>query len=86
MAFVSTFDHTNSMTDNIMNSEKLQQLKDNYANMIVDRLDMDTLCQLAFDLLVANYDDISEEQLKADIVDLYDEKTCLLYTSDAADE
>ena len=75
MAFVSTFDHTNSMTDNIMNPEKLQQLKDNYANMIVDRLDMDTLCQLAFDLLVANYDDISEEQLKAEIVDLYDEKT-----------
>ena len=75
MAFVSTFDHTNSMTDNIMNSEKLQQLKDNYANMIVDRLDMDTLCQLAFDLLVASYDDISEEQLKAEIVDLYDEET-----------
>ena len=75
MAFVSTFDHTNSMTDNIMNSEKLQQLKDNYANMIVDSLDMDSLCQLAFDLLVANYDDISEEQLKAEIVDLYDEKT-----------
>ena len=75
MAFISTFDHTNSMTDNIMNSEKLQQLKDNYANMIVDRLDMDTLCQLAFDLLVANYDDISEEQLKAEIVDLYDEET-----------
>ena len=75
MAFVSTFDHTNSMTDNIMNPEKLQQLKDNYANMIVDSLDMDSLCQLAFDLLVANYDDISEEQLKAEIVDLYDEKT-----------
>ena len=75
MAFVSTFDHTNPMTDSIMNSEKLQQLKDNYANMIVDRLDMDTLCQLAFDLLVANYDDISEEQLKAEIVDLYDEET-----------
>ena len=74
MSFVSTFDHTNSMTDNIMNSEKLQQLKDNYANMIVDSLDMDSLCQLAFDLLVANYDDISEEQLKAEIVDLYNEE------------
>ena len=75
MAFVSTFDHTNSMTDNIMNSEKLQQLKDNYANMIVDSLDMDSLCQLAFDLLVSNFDDISEEQLMAEIVDLYDEET-----------
>ena len=75
MAFLSTFDHTNTMTDNTMNSEKLQQLKDNYANMIVDSLDMDSLCQLAFDLLVANYDDISEEQLKGEIVDLYDEET-----------
>ena len=75
MAFLSTFDHTNPMTDNIMNPEQLQQLKDNYANMIVDSLDMDSLCQLAFDLLIANYDDISEEQLKAEIVDLYDEET-----------
>ena len=75
MAFVSTFDHTNPMTDNIMNSEKLQQLKDNYANMIVDSLDMDTLCQLAVDLLLANFDDISEEQLKAEIADLYGEET-----------
>jgi len=74
MAFVSTFDHTNTMTDNIMNSEKLQQLKENYANMIVDGMDLDDLCQLAFDLLVANFDDISEQQLKAEIVDLYDEE------------
>ena len=75
MAFVSTFDHTNTMTDTTMNSEKLQQLKDNYANMIVDSLDMDSSCQLAFDLLVANFDEISEEQLKAEIVNLYDEET-----------
>jgi len=75
MAFLSTFDHTNTMTDNIMNSEKLQQLKENYANMVVDSLDMDDLCQLAFDLLIANYDAISEEQLKGEIVDLYGEET-----------
>ena len=75
MAFVSTFDHTNSMTDNTMNSEQLQQLKENYANMVIDSLDIDSLCQLAFDMWVANYEDISEEQLKAEIVDLFDEKT-----------
>ena len=74
MAFVSTFDHTNTMTDTTMNSEKLQQLKENYANMIVDGMDLDDLCQLAFDLLVSNFDDISEQQLKAEIVDLYDEE------------
>ena len=75
MAFVSTFDHTNSMTDNTMNSEQLQQLKENYANMVIDSLDMDSLCQLAFDMWVGNYEDISEQQLKAEIVDLFDEKT-----------
>lgn len=74
MAFVSTFDHTNTMTDTTMNSEKLQQLKENYANMIVDGMDLKDLCQLAFDLLVSNFDDISEQQLKAEIVDLYDEE------------
>ena len=74
MTFLSTFDHTNTMTDSNMNSEKLQQLKENYANMIVDGMDLDDLCQLAFDLLVSNFDDHSEQQLKAEIVELYDEE------------
>ena len=74
MSFLSTFDHTNTMTDSNMNSEKLQQLKENYANMIVDGMDLDDLCQLAFDLLVSNFDDHSEQQLKAEIVELYDEE------------
>ena len=35
---------------NIMNNEQLNQLKENYANMIIDGMDMDTLCQMAFEL------------------------------------
>ena len=74
MAFVSTFDHTNSMTDNIMNESDLHQLKENYINMIIDGMDMDSLCQMAFDLLLDSYQDCTEEQMKEEIVDLYDEE------------
>ena len=35
---------------NIMNDSELLQLKENYANMIIDGMDMDSLCQMAFDL------------------------------------
>ena len=60
-----------------MNETELQQLKENYANMIVDGMDLDDLCQLAFDLLVSNFDDISEDQLIEEIKDLYDEETLI---------
>ncbi len=36
MAVVSTFDHTNPMTDSKLNSKQLDQLKLNYAEMIVE--------------------------------------------------
>ena len=59
---------------NIMNNEQLNQLKENYANMIVDGLDMNDLCQMAFDLLLDAYKDCSEDEIKEEIVDLYDEE------------
>ena len=74
MSFLSTFDHTNSMTDNIMNDSDLQQLKENYVNMIIDGMDMDSLCQMAFDLLLDAYKDCNGEEMKEEIVDLYDEE------------
>ena len=57
-----------------MNNEQLNQLKENYANMIVDGLDMNDLCQMAFDLLLDAYKDCSEDEIKEEIVDLYDEE------------
>jgi len=59
---------------NIMNDSELLQLKYNYANMIIDGMDMDTLCQMAFDFLMEEYKDCTEEQMKEEVLDLYDEE------------
>jgi hypothetical protein len=59
---------------NIMNNEQLNQLKENYANMIIDGMDMDSLCQMAFDFLMDAYKDCTEEQMKEEVLDLYDEE------------
>ena len=59
---------------NIMNESDLQQLKENYANMIIDGMDMDSLCQMCFDMLMDAYKDCSEDEIKEEIVDLYDEE------------
>jgi len=59
---------------NIMNNEQLNQLKENYANMIVDGMDMDDLVQMCFDMLMDAYKDCTEEEIRGEIVDLYDEE------------
>ena len=59
---------------NIMNDSELLQLKYNYANMIIDGMDMDSLCQMAFDFLMEEYKDCTEEQMKEEVLDLYDEE------------
>jgi di/tripeptidase len=59
---------------NIMNDEQLNQLKENYANMIIDGMDMDSLCQMAFDMLMDAYKDCTEEDIKEEVIELYDEE------------
>ena len=59
---------------NIMNDSELLQLKENYANMIIDGMDMDSLCQMAFDLLMDAYKDCTEDEIKEEVIDLYDEE------------
>ena len=59
---------------NIMNDSELLQLKENYANMIIDGMDMDSLCQMAFDMLMDAYKDCTEEDIKEEVIDLYDEE------------
>lgn len=59
---------------NIMNDSELLQLKENYANMIIDSMDMDSLCQMAFDMLMDAYKDCTEEDIKEEVIDLYDEE------------
>jgi hypothetical protein len=59
---------------NIMNNEQLNQLKENYANMIIDGMDMDDLVQMCFDMLMDAYQDCSEDDIKGEVLDLYDEE------------
>ena len=57
-----------------MNQEQLNEFKSSYCEMIIDGMDMDTLCQLAYDLLMDAYKDSTEEELREEILDLYDEE------------
>ena len=57
-----------------MNDSELLQLKENYANMIVDGMDLDDMYQMCYDMLMDAYQDCSEEEIKEEIIDLYDEE------------
>ena len=68
MSFLSTFDHTNSMTDNIIDRDKLQE---DMINRIIDGMDIDGLCQLAYDYLNENYDKYSVKELIMEVEEFY---------------
>ena len=58
-----------------LNEEDLQQLKFNYAEMIVDDMDLKTLITLAIESIEHNMKDWDEDDVKSEILDLYDEET-----------
>ena len=68
MSFVSTFDHTNSMSDNIIDRDKLQQ---NLIDQILDDMDLKTLMQLVGDQLDANYDMYTVDELITEAKEYY---------------
>ena len=53
----------------------LSQLKENYVDLIIDGMDIDGLCQLAYDALSTTYDGYSEEQIVGEIKEFYGEET-----------
>lgn len=59
----------------ILSEEQLITFKENYANMIIDRADLDSLMQMCFDMLMDSYHNISEDEIVDEILDLYDEET-----------
>jgi len=59
---------------NIMNPEQLNKLKESYIEMILDGMDMDSLVQFAFDSMFDNIKDWDEEDVKEEVLDLYDEE------------
>ena len=72
MAFVlvpcTPSDNTNSMTDNIIDRDKLQE---DMINRIIDGMDIDGLCQLAYDYLNENYDKYSVKELITEVEEFY---------------
>ena len=69
MSFVS-----NPTDPNVMNQEQLEKFKDNYANMILDGMDMDSLVQLAYDYIIEGLENWTEEDMKDEILINYDEE------------
>ena len=70
VSLIKTYLHQQMMT-----TEQLSQFKFNYCERIIDDMDMDTLMQLAHDLLMDSYQSCTEEEIKEEILDLYDEET-----------
>ena len=60
-----------------MNNAELFALKENYAAYIVEGMDVDSLAQMAYDLLLDAYKDCSEDEIIKEIKDLYDEETLI---------
>ena len=56
-----------------MNDEQLSNLKDNYAELIVDGLDHKDIYRIVFDYLRTDIDSATESELKEEIVDMYGE-------------
>ena len=68
MSFVSTFDHTNSMSDNIIDRDELQQ---NLIDQILDDMDLKTLMQLVAEQLDASYDMYTVDELITEAKEYY---------------
>lgn len=58
-----------------LTTEQLNELKCNYAEMIVDDMDIKTLCLLAVETIERNMKDYEEEDIMEEIIDLYGEET-----------
>jgi len=55
----------------------LQIDTENYVNHIIDGMDVDSLVQMAYDLLLDAYKDCTEDEMIEEIKDLYDEDTLI---------
>ena len=68
MSFVSTFDHTNSMTDNIIDRDNLQ---DNLINQILDDMDIKTMMAILYDNMSESYDKYTVDELIEEVKEYY---------------
>ena len=68
MSFLSTFDHTNSMTDNIIDRDNLQ---DNLINQILDDMDIKTMMAILYDQMDENFDKYTVDELIGEVEEYY---------------
>ena len=62
---------------NTMNAKQLDQFKLNYAGLIVEGMDMDTLITFAVESIEQNIKDWDEDDVKSEILDYYGEETLM---------
>ena len=60
-----------------MNDKQLEQFKLNYAELIVEGMDMDSLITFAVESIEQNIKDWDENDVKSEILDYYDEETLM---------
>jgi hypothetical protein len=65
------------------NEQDLDQLVENYVTHIVDGLDIPSLEQMCYDLLIREYEKCTWDDVTDEIVDLYDEDTLIDLLPDA---
>ena len=58
----------------MIETTKLEEMKNNYANLIIDGMDMDCLIQFAYDSIMQSMEMWDEEDLKEEVIELYDEE------------
>lgn len=58
-----------------LTADQINQLIENYAERIVDDMDVKCLIQFAYDTIVENMKHAGEEEVLGQICDMYDEET-----------
>ena len=71
------------MTQPSPNQQDLDQLVENYVTHIVDGMDVASLEQMCYDLLIREYEKLTWDEITDEIVDLYDEDTLIDLIPDA---
>ena len=59
----------------IVTKQQLSNLKDKYTDLIVDGFDHKDMYRIVFDYLRSEMESVNEDELRAEIVDYYDEET-----------
>jgi hypothetical protein len=67
-----------------LNTAQHYQLVENYVSHIVEGMDVDTLASMVYDLLVREYEDLTEEQIVGEIEELYGEEVAADLVESAA--